>query len=101
MAALSPVPDAPPDAPSVAVEATFVGEVQLTVPVRVPVEVIGHLEPVPRVGCTVDEAADALGLSRDSVMELVRAGELAARQHGRRWVVSVASLAAWVDGGAA
>jgi excisionase family DNA binding protein len=51
----------------------------------------------------VDEAAAALRLSRSSVYELIRSGQLRTVKHGRRRLVPVTALADYVAslGGAA
>ena len=52
----------------------------------------------------VDEAAEALRLSRSAVYELIRSGRLRSVKEGRRRLVPVAALAEYVEklgGGAA
>jgi len=59
--------------------------------------------PVPAVLYRVDEAADALRLSRSVLYELIRSGRLRTVKAGRRRLVPVAALAEYVNslGGAA
>ncbi len=45
----------------------------------------------------VDEAADALRLSRSLIYELIRSGRLRSVKAGRRRLVPVAALAEYVD----
>jgi excisionase family DNA binding protein len=47
---------------------------------------------VPAVLYRVDEAAEALRLSRSSIYELIRAGRLRTVKHGSRRLVPVAAL---------
>ena len=51
---------------------------------------------VPAVLYDVDEAAEALRLSRSSIYELIRSGQLRTVKQGRRRQVSVAALAEYV-----
>lgn len=53
--------------------------------------------PVPAVLYRVDEAADALRLSRSVLYELIRSGRLRTVKAGRRRLVPVAALAEYVD----
>lgn len=50
----------------------------------------------------VEQAAAFLGLSASATYAAVRAGEIPARQVGRRWLVSREALVAWLarSGGA-
>lgn len=48
--------------------------------------------PVPAVLYRVEEAADALRLSRSAVYELIRSGQLRTVKAGRRRLVPVAAL---------
>jgi excisionase family DNA binding protein len=52
--------------------------------------------PVPAVLYRVDEAADALRLSRSALYELIRSGRLRSVTSGRRRLVPVAALAEYV-----
>ena len=52
---------------------------------------------VPPVLYRVDEAADALRLSRSVVYELIRSGQLRTVKVGRRRLVPVPALAEFVD----
>ena len=52
--------------------------------------------PVPAVLYRVDEAADALRLSRSALYELIRSGRLRTVKAGRRRLVPVAALAEYV-----
>ena len=47
---------------------------------------------VPAVLYRVDEAAEALRLSRSSIYELIRTGQLRTVKHGSRRLVPVAAL---------
>ena len=51
---------------------------------------------VPAVLYTVDEAADALRLSRSAIYELIRSGRLRSVKSGRRRLVPVAALSEYV-----
>lgn len=51
---------------------------------------------VPAVLYRVDEAADALRLSRSALYELIRSGRLRSVKSGRRRLVPVAALAEYV-----
>jgi excisionase family DNA binding protein len=52
--------------------------------------------PVPAVLYRVDEAADALRLSRSLLYELIRSGQLRTVKAGRRRLVPVEALAEYV-----
>jgi len=52
---------------------------------------------VPAVLYRVDEAAEALRLSRSAVYELIRSGQLRSVKMGRRRLVPVEALAEYVD----
>jgi excisionase family DNA binding protein len=52
--------------------------------------------PVPAMLYRVDEAADALRLSRSLIYELIRTGHLRSVKQGRRRLVPVAALAEYV-----
>lgn len=53
---------------------------------------------VPAVLYDVDEAAEALRLSRSTLYELIRSGRLRSVKSGRRRLVPVAALAEYVAG---
>lgn len=53
--------------------------------------------PVPAVLYRVDEAADALRLSRSQLYELIRSGRLRTVKCGRRRLVPVLALADYVS----
>lgn len=50
-----------------------------------------------RVAVSVMEAARLLGIGRTKVYELLKSGELRSRKVGRRTVVSVASIRAFIS----
>ena len=52
---------------------------------------------VPAVLCGVDEAAEALRLSRSLLYELIRSGRLRTVKQGRRRLVPVSALAEYVN----
>ena len=52
--------------------------------------------PVPAVLYRVDEAAEALRLSRSLIYELIRSGQLRTVKAGRRRLVPVEALAEYV-----
>jgi excisionase family DNA binding protein len=52
---------------------------------------------VPAVLYDVDEAAEALRLSRSVLYELIRSGQLRTVKQGRRRLVPVSALAEYVD----
>ena len=51
-------------------------------------------ELLTRDVCTVEEAAEVLGVSRGSAYAAVRAGEIPALHVGARWLIPVRRLAA-------
>lgn len=55
------------------------------------------LPAVPAVLYRVDEAAEALRLSRSSIYELIRSGRLRTVKHGSRRLVPVAALDEFVE----
>jgi len=52
---------------------------------------------VPKLALSIAEAADALALSARTVEELARTGQLPVVRFGRRVVLPVAGLQAWLD----
>jgi len=50
-----------------------------------------------RLGCSVTEAAEMLGVSRDTVYRLIARGEIPARRLGRRLVIPVIALERLLD----
>jgi len=54
---------------------------------------------IPPVAYRVEEAAEALRLSRDKVYELIRSGQLRSIKVGSRRLVPVAALTEYVDKG--
>lgn len=54
-----------------------------------------------RATITVDEAAELLGLGRSAAYEAVRRGDIPARRLGRRIVIPVPALLAWLGVAAA
>ena len=54
-------------------------------------------EPVVPVAYDVDEAAVALRLSRSALYELIRSGQIRSVKSGRRRLVPVSSLTAYLD----
>jgi excisionase family DNA binding protein len=50
-----------------------------------------------RIALTVQEAADLLGISRPSMLELIHSGEIPYRRIGRKFLISQQVLAAWLD----
>ena len=55
---------------------------------------VSHSE---RIALTVQEAADLLGISRPSILELIHSGEIPYRKIGRKFLISQHVLAAWLD----
>lgn len=53
--------------------------------------------PIPPVLYRVDEAAEALRLSRSVIYELIRSGRLRTVKEGRRRLVPVTALAEYVE----
>jgi excisionase family DNA binding protein len=53
----------------------------------------------PRLAFGVDELADALGLSRTLIKQMIRTGELPSVKAGRRRLVARKALERWLDGG--
>lgn len=51
----------------------------------------------PTLALTRDEAAQAARTSKDRIDKAIRAGHLRAKQMGRRIVIRVADLEAWLD----
>ena len=54
-----------------------------------------------RLTLTVPEAAQALGVSQRHVINCINRGELPARRLGRRILIPLAALEAWLEGAAA
>jgi excisionase family DNA binding protein len=55
-----------------------------------------HASQAPRLALSLDEAAEALGVSRDYLDEHIR-GELRVVRRGRRVLVSVKELERWLE----
>lgn len=51
-----------------------------------------------RLTMTVQEAADALGISRNTAYELVHQGQIPSVRLGRRLLVPTKALHAWLEG---
>lgn len=56
-----------------------------------------ELEPVPRLLLTVEQAAESMAISRNSVYELIRSGELVSIRHGTRRLVSVEAIRRFIE----
>jgi len=50
-----------------------------------------------RLAYGIDDAADAVGLSRSRIYELIAAGEIAACKVGKRTIIPATELAAFLD----
>lgn len=50
-----------------------------------------------RLALSVDEAADAVGISRVYLYAELKAGRLASKKIGKRRLIPVAALQAWLD----
>lgn len=55
------------------------------------------LEPVPRLLLTVEQAAEALGVGRDAVYDLINSGELTSIRIGSRRLISVEALRRFIE----
>src|ERR1700676_3183967 len=53
--------------------------------------------PSPRLAYGIDDAADALDLSRSRIYELIAAGEIAACKVGKRTIIPAAELTAFLE----
>jgi excisionase family DNA binding protein len=53
--------------------------------------------PFPRLAYGIDDAADALDLSRSRIYELIAAGEIAACKVGKRTIIPVTELTAFLE----
>jgi excisionase family DNA binding protein len=51
----------------------------------------------PRLAYGIDDAADALDLSRSRIYELIAAGEIAACKVGKRTIIPAAELTAFLE----
>jgi excisionase family DNA binding protein len=51
-----------------------------------------------RLAYSVDEAAAALGVARETIYELIRTGELRSRKAGSRRIIAKHHLLAFLDG---
>lgn len=51
----------------------------------------------PTLALTRDEAAEAARVSKDRIDKAIRSGALKAKQMGRRIVIRVTDLEAWLD----
>jgi len=77
---------------------------RITIPAPSPVKVTIPARPekrenaVPRVGCSIQEAAMALGVSEPSVSQLINEEKIRTVKIGKRIIVSIESLRNFVDG---
>jgi excisionase family DNA binding protein len=55
------------------------------------------INPLPRLAYGIDDAADALDLSRSRIYELIADGEIAACKVGKRTIIPAAELTAFLD----
>lgn len=56
-----------------------------------------QLTPNPdKLGVSLDEAADMVGISRSTALALVQAGEWPSKRVGRRYVIPLEGLKAWL-----
>ena len=53
--------------------------------------------PVPRVTLSIDEARNATGLGRNSIYQAIAAGKLRSVKLGRRRLIRVEDLAAFIN----
>jgi excisionase family DNA binding protein len=53
--------------------------------------------PLPRLAYGINDAADALGLSRSRIYELIARGEISACKIGKRTIIPAAELTAFLD----
>lgn len=74
-----------------------VGETEPQAPPELELNGALDVENVTPLLYRVDEAADALRLSRSLIYELIRSGRLRSVKAGRRRLVPVAALAEYVD----
>jgi excisionase family DNA binding protein len=58
----------------------------------------GPAEP-ERLAYSVDEAAQVLGVARETIYELIRSGELRSRKAGSRRIIGRHHLLEFLDGG--
>ena len=56
------------------------------------------MEQEKRLVLTVEELAERLGVSRDSVATLIHSGTIRARQINRKWLIPKAALSEYLDG---
>lgn len=52
-----------------------------------------------RIAYTIDQAAEAVGIHRNTMRDAVSRGELRAVKRGRRWLISREALVRWVTPG--
>jgi len=57
----------------------------------------GPVNPLRRLAYGVDDTADALSLSRSRIYELIASGEIAACKVGKRTIIPVAELTAFLE----
>ena len=50
-----------------------------------------------KIAASADEAADAAGIGRSQVFEEIRQKRLVARKIGRRTIIALDDLKAWID----
>lgn len=58
-----------------------------------------NASPVPRLCVSPQELARMLGISKSRVYQALAAGELPSRRIGRRWVIPLPAVEAWLAGG--
>jgi excisionase family DNA binding protein len=65
--------------------------------IRPPASLPSQAEP-ERLAYSVDEAAAVLGVARETIYELIRAGQLRSRKAGSRRIIGKHHLVAFLDG---
>ncbi|MDR0328280.1 MAG: helix-turn-helix domain-containing protein [Planctomycetaceae bacterium] len=80
----------------------------ITIPASQPSRICIPAKPVPskkerktepeRIGYSIKETTESLGISRETVDSLIREGKIRAIKIGKRVIVSVQSLRDFVDG---
>jgi excisionase family DNA binding protein len=66
--------------------------------IRIPSQPEKTEQPVERIGFSMPEAAEALGISIPTLLPLIKSGTIRTVRLGKRVIVSVQSLRDFVDG---
>ena len=66
--------------------------------IRIPEKPLQPVKNIERIGYSIEETAESLGVSVPMIMPLVKEGKIRTVRVGRRIIISIKSLRDFVDG---